>query len=79
MALHLYYRVKKCHNTWADVSEITLMSWHSDNNIQGNVFYVHVNVSIDTKMCKCEMYTYNIKNISGTCHIARAQRALVVR
>ena len=60
------------------MSEIPSMSWYFDDNIPWNVFKVHVNVSIDTKLYICKIRTYNIKHFSGMCHIARARRASLV-
>ena len=62
-SLYLYDCVIKYHNTRADMSAIPSLSWHSENNMQGNVFNVHVNVSIDTKMSMCKISTYNIKHL----------------
>ena len=77
--LHLYDRVIKCHDTRDAMSEITSMFWNSDNNMPGNIFNVHVNVSIDTKLSTVKIRPYDIKYFSGTCHIARAQHTSVVR
>ena len=38
------------------------MSWHLNDNMPGNVFNVHTDVSIDTKLFTCEMRTYDIKH-----------------
>ena len=77
MDLHLYSRFIKYHNTRADMSAIPSMSWNLENNIPGNVFNVHVNVSIDTKLFTVEIRTYDLKKFSGMCHTARARRASV--
>ena len=79
MALHFYDRFIKCHDTQTYMSEILSMSCHFDDNMLGNFFDVYVNVSIDTKLYTCEIRKYDIKHFSGTCHIARSQRASVVR
>ena len=65
MALHLYDRVIKRHNTRADMSAIPSMSWHLNNNIPGKVFNIYVNVSTYTKLSTCEICTYDIKHFSG--------------
>ena len=58
----VYDRFIKCHDTQDDVSEIPSMSRHSNNNIPGNVFNVHTDVSIDAKLFMCEICTNNIKH-----------------
>ena len=60
--LHLYDRVIKCHDTQDEMSVIPSMSWHSNDNMQGNVFNVHTDVSIDAKLFTCEIRTYDIKH-----------------
>ena len=75
---HLYVFVINCCDTLAYMSSIPSMSHHLDDNIPENVFNIDVNVSIDTKLCTCEICTYKIKHFSRTCHIVCAQRALVV-
>ena len=57
-ALHFYVCVITCHNTWADMSAILSMPCHSDQNMRWNVFLVHTNVSIETKLFTCEIFTY---------------------
>ena len=71
MALYLYDRVMKCHDTQSDVSSIPSMSWYLDNNMPWKVFNVHVNVSIGTKLYTCKIRMYNI-NISLERAILRA-------
>ena len=61
MTLYLYNHVIKFHNIRAYMSEISSIFWHSNNNMPWKVFNVHVNVSIDTKLCTCKIYTYDIK------------------
>ena len=78
-SLHLYDRVIKCPDTQDDMSEIPSMFWHLDDDIPGNVFNVHANVSIDTKLSMCKICTYDIKQFSGTCHIVCARHSSVVR
>ena len=43
-SLYLQDRVIKRRDTRTDMSSIASMSWHSDGNIPGNVFNVHINV-----------------------------------
>ena len=78
MLLHLYDHVIKCHDTRAKLSEMPSMSWYYEDNILGNVFNVHVNLSTDTKLCTCKICTHNINFFSGTRHIVRDRRASVV-
>ena len=63
MALHLYDRVIKFYDTQSEMSAIHSMSCHSDDNMPENVFNVHVNLSIDTKLFTCEICTYDNKKI----------------
>ena len=62
MFLTFYDRVIKCHDTRNDMSEIISMSWHSNDNIPGNVFNVHTDMSIDTKLFTFKICTYDIQN-----------------
>ena len=41
---------------------IPSMSWNSNNNMTGNVFGAHTDVSIDTELFTCEIHTYDIKH-----------------
>ena len=59
MDLHLYDCVIKYHDTQADMSVIPSMYWHSKDIIPWNVFNVHVNVSIDSKLSMCKIRTYD--------------------
>ena len=60
IALRLYHRVIKSQDTRAVLSETHSMSLHSDENVPKNVFNVHVNMPIDTKLSTCELCTYDI-------------------
>ena len=71
-SLNLYDRVIKCHDTQDDMSVIPSMSWHSNNNMPGDVFNVHIDVSIDAKLFMCKIRTYDIKASSGTLRSAHA-------
>ena len=62
-SLHLYNCVIKCHNTRAYMSAIPSMSQNLDDDMPGNVFNVHTNVSIDTKLFTCKIRTYDIKHL----------------
>ena len=61
-SLHLYNHDIQCHNTRDDISDIPSMSWHSNNNMPGNVFNVHTNVSIETKLFTFEIRAYGLKH-----------------
>ena len=61
-SLHLYDRVIKCHDTHDGMSANTLMSQHLNNNMPGNAFNIHTDVSIDAKLFTCEIRMYNIKH-----------------
>ena len=60
-SLYLYDIAIKCNDTRADMSEIPSMYWYLEENIPGNVFIVRANVSIDTKLFTCKIFTYDIK------------------
>ena len=53
-------------------------SQHLDDSMPGKGFKVHINVSIETKLCMFKIRMYNLKHFSETFHIARARSESVV-
>ena len=74
----MYDSVIKCHNTQDNMSAVPSMYWNLNDNVPGNVFNVHTDVSIDTKLFTCEIHTYDIKrffrNVSHPSHRPKCRK-----